>query len=147
MWIMPTTSAPINAVSYVLSVSGVAVVKYSELLELSSEVDPTTPAAGTTTLTKTYGTVMPSTIRLRRGLDGNATIWAWHMAVLQGDPMARKTCTLQLMGSAGQILLNFVLENAWLGTVQITGPEPPPQPPVSTQTDTFFCEQIIMQPV
>jgi phage tail-like protein len=143
---MPTTSAPINAVSYVLSVNGSAGVKYSELLELSSEVDPATPAAGTTTQTKTYGTVMPSTIRLRRGLDGDPTIWAWHMAVLQGEPTARKTCTLQLMGPAGQILLTFVLQNAWLATVQITGPQSPPQPPVSTQTDTFICEQIVMQP-
>jgi hypothetical protein len=145
MPIMPTTSAPINAASYVLNIDGVAIATYSELLGLRSEVDPSVPAAATPTKTKAYGTAM-TTITLRRDLDGNPTIWAWHAAVLEGDATARKRCTLQLKAQGGQILLTFVLENAWLATVQITGPEPPPQPPVSTQTDTFVCDQIVMQP-
>jgi T4-like virus tail tube protein gp19 len=140
------TSAPINAASYVLSVDGVSVVTYSELVDISSAVEPATPPDGTTVTSKTYGTTVPPAVTLRRGLDGNQFIWAWHAAVLSGDPAGRKTCTLQLLGASGQILLSFVLENAWLGTVQITGPQPPPQPPVSTQTDTFICDQIIMQP-
>jgi hypothetical protein len=95
MPIMPTTSAPINPTSYVLNVNGVAIATYSELLELRSEVDPTVPAAGTPTTAKAYGT----TITLRRGLDGNPTIWAWHAAVLQGDATApgRARCSLRLL--------------------------------------------------
>jgi hypothetical protein len=141
---MPT-SAPINAASYVLNVDGVAVATYSELVGISSAVDPAPPPTGTTVPSKTYGTTIPPAVTLRRDLDGNQYIWAWHTAVLTGDPAGRKTCTLQLLGGGGQILLSFVLENAWLGTVQI-GPQPPPQPPVTMQTDTFVCDQLIMQP-
>ena len=140
------TSVPINAASYVLNVDGVSVVTYSQLIEISSAVEPAAPVAGATTPSKTFGTALPPTVTLRRDLDANAYIWAWHAAVLTGDPAARKTCTLQLLGGSGQVLLSFVLENAWLGTVQITGPQPPPQPPVCTQTDTFSCDQIVMQP-
>jgi hypothetical protein len=139
------TSVPINAASYVLNVDGVSVVTYSQLIEISSAVEPAAPVA-VATPSKTLGTALPPTVTLRRDLDANSYIWAWHAAVLTGDPAARKTCTLQLLGGTGQVLLSFVLENAWLGTVQITGPQPPPQPPVSTQTDTFSCDQIVMQP-
>jgi T4-like virus tail tube protein gp19 len=146
MQIMPPMSAPINPASYVLSLDGAAVVTYSELLKLRSEIDPAAPDADTATHTKTFGTIMPATVTLRRGLDANPTIWAWHTAALEGDPAARKTCSLQLMGPSGQILLTYGLENAWLSTVQIAGPQPPPQLPVGTQTDTFVCDQIVMQP-
>ena len=140
------TSPPINAASYVLSVNGTTVATYSTLIGISSEVDPTPPAA-TTTASKTFGTVNPATVTLRRDLDANAFLWSWHAAVLTGDPTARKTCALELLGGSGQVLLSFVLENAWLATIQITGPQPPPQgPPVSTQTDTFACDQIVLQP-
>ncbi len=139
------TSAPINAASYVLNVDGVSVVTYSELVDISIAVEPAPPPADATVPSKAYGTTTPPAVTLRRGLDGNQFIWAWHAAVLTGDPAGHKTCTLQLLGSSGQILLSFVLENAWLGTVQI-GPQPPPQPPVTMQTDTFICDQVIMQP-
>ena len=139
------TSAPINAASYVLTVDGVSVATYSELVDISSAVEPTPPPAGTNVTSKTYGTTIPPAVTLRRGLDGNQFIWAWHAAVLSGEPAGRKTCTLQFLGSSGQILLSFVLENAWLGTVQI-GPQPPPRPPVTMQTDTLVCDQLIMQP-
>jgi T4-like virus tail tube protein gp19 len=142
---MPTTSAQINPATYVLAVDGRPVVTYTELLGLNSEVDPTPPAAGTTN-TKAYGSALPPTITLRRGLDANSMVWGWHQAVLAGDPAARRTCTLQLMGGT-QVLLTYLLENAWLATVQIQGPQPPPQgPQVSTQTDTYVCDQIVMQP-
>jgi hypothetical protein len=138
------TSAPINAATYVLNVDGVAEVTYTELVEISSVVEPT-PAAATNVPSKAYGTTTPPAVTLRRPLDANQFIWAWHTAVLTGDPAGRKTCTLQLLGGSGQILLSYVLENAWLSTVQI-GPQPPPQPPVTMQTDTFVCDQLIMQP-
>lgn len=142
---MPTIPPPINAVSYVLDVDGAPVVTYSELVEISSAVEPPAAPADPTLHTKQFGTVIPPTVTLRRGLDANHAIWAWHMAVLQGDPAARKTCTLQLMGSTGQVLMSFVLQNAWPGTVQIAGPQPQ-HAPVTTQTDTFVCDQIVLQP-
>jgi len=140
-------SPPINAASYVLSVDGVAEVTYSELVEMRSEVEPappTTDPTGAIVHTKNFGTTIPPTVTLRRGLDENQFVWAWHTAVLTGDPASRKTCSLQLRGGNGQVLLTFVLENAWLGTVDIGSP-PPPQPPIVMQTDTFVCAQIIMQ--
>jgi tail tube protein gp19 len=121
------------------------VVTYSELVDISSAVEPAAPSADPALHTKTFGTVIPPTVTLRRGLDGNQFIWAWHLAVLAGQPDARKACTLQLTGDAGQTLMSFVLQNAWLGTVQITGPQPQ-HPPLVMQTDTFVCDQILMQP-
>lgn len=149
MQIMPPTGPQITVTRYAINVDGTEVVAYSELLELTSEIDPTPPAPptdGVVQHTKQFGTVRPPTIKLRRAFDHNSAVWAWHQAALAGDPAAQRTCTLQFIDDTGQIQFAFVLENAWPDTVQITGGGQPPQPAAIMQTDSFICDQIVIQP-
>jgi phage tail-like protein len=142
------SAAPIiNAARFVISFEGVEVT-FSELTGISSEVEPaedtSTDSTGATGPANPFGKTSPPTVTLTRGLDGNAEIWAWHTAVLAGDPAARKTCTLQLQDEGGQILLTFVMENAWPSKVGIAGQSGESQ--AVLETDEFVCDSIMMQP-
>jgi hypothetical protein len=65
--------------------------------------------------------------------------------VLNGDPAARRNCTLALQDAGGQTLLTFTLENAWVSTVNIAGQQPGDSQLV-TETDQFVCDSIAIQP-
>jgi len=74
--------------------------------------------------TKQFGKTKPPTVTLKRGLDTETYMWAWHQAVLLGDPAARKTCSLQLFAASvspksGQPLITYLLENAWPSKLEI----------------------------
>jgi phage tail-like protein len=139
----PDTPAPvISASSYVLGFDNVEVT-FSELIGIQSEIDAAT--ASTTTPPHPFGTASPPTLTLTRGADGNTGIWAWHTAALEGNPAARKNCTLKLQGASGQTLLTFVLENAWPTTVTIAGLQSGASQLV-LETDVFVCDAITMQP-
>jgi phage tail-like protein len=142
------SAAPISAARFVISFDGVE-VEFSELTGISSEVEPTedTPVGtpGTTVSSNLFGKTSPPTVTLRRGVDGSTEIWSWHQAVLEGNPAARKTCTLALQNAGGQTLLTFVMENAWLSKVDIAGPQPG-ESQIVMETDEFVCDSIIMQP-
>ena len=76
--------------------------------------------------TKQYGKTKPPQVTLKRGLDPETYMWAWHQAVLQGEPTARKTCSLQLFAASqspksGQPIITYVLENAWPSKLEIAG--------------------------
>lgn len=123
---------------------------FSELTGISSEVEPVpdTPVgpAGTPVHSKSFGTASPPTVTLARHVDGSTTeLWAWHMAVLAGDPAARKDCTLKLLDTSGQTLLTFDMENAWLSKVDIAGLQAGGSQ-VMMETDEFVCDSILMQP-
>src|ERR1700678_3127493 len=148
---MATTgsAAPISAAHFVISVDGAEVVTFSELNGISSDVEPaantSTGSTGTITHIGSYGTASPPTVTLTRAVDGSTYTWTWHTAVLAGDPTARRTCTLALQDAGGQTLLTFVLENAWLSTMDITG-EQSGESQLVMETDQFVCDSIAIQP-
>ena len=140
------SGSQISAASFVLSVDGAEVATFCELNAISSEVEPTpTTSTGTTTHTDSYGTASPPTVTLTRAVDGSTYTWTWHTAVLNADPTARRNCTLALQNASGQTLLTFVLENAWLSSVDITG-EQSGESQLVMETDQFVCDSIAIQP-
>jgi phage tail-like protein len=148
-----TTSGPasriISAARFVLSFDNVEVT-FSELTGISSQVEPAQAVsagpAGTPVRTKSFGTASPPAVTLARHVDGSTTeLWAWHTAVLEGNPAARKNCALKLLDAGGQTLLTFVLENAWLSKVDIAGLQAGASQ-VMMETDEFVCDSIRMQP-
>lgn len=139
----------ISAARFVLSFDNVEVT-FSELTGINSEVEPAqdtfVSSAGTTAPSKPFGTASPPTVTLARHVDGSTPeLWAWHMAVLEGNPAARKTCALKLQDASGQTLLTFVMENAWLSKVDIAGLQAGASQ-VVMETDEFVCDSILMQP-
>jgi phage tail-like protein len=144
------SASPITAAHFVLSVDGAEVVTFSELNEISSEVEPaegtSTGSTGTATHTDPYGTASPPTATLTRAVDGSTYMWAWHTAVLDGDPAARRTGTLALQDPSGQTLLTFALVNAWVSSVNIAGQQSGDSQLVM-ETYLLVCDAITMQAV
>lgn len=144
----PGPASPISAARFVLSVEGTEVT-FSGLAGISSAVEPAqdtfVSSSGTAAPSSPFGKASPPAVTLTRRADGSTGIWAWHMAVLAGNPGARKTCTLKLQDASGQAQLTFVLQNARPGRIDIAGLQPG-QPQVVTETDQFVCDLITMQP-
>lgn len=144
----PGPASPIiSAEHFVLSFDNVE-VRFSGLTGISSNVESaqyTSVGPTGTTTSKSFGTASPPTVTLTRRFDGSTQIWAWHMAVLAGNPAARKTCTLKLQDASGKTVLTFVMENAWPSKVDIGGLQPGGSQ-VVMETDKFVCEAIKMQP-
>jgi phage tail-like protein len=142
-------SAPV----FVIQVDGVRVATFSELSGISSEVEPVEfidPGPGGITHTKQYGKTKPPQVTLKRGLDSNSYMWAWHQAVLVGDPAARRTCSLQFFAAShspesGQPVITYVLENAWPSKLEIGGVTAGAAE-LATETVVLQCDQIVMQP-
>jgi phage tail-like protein len=142
-----------TASSFVIQVDGIQVATFSELSGINTEVEPVEYiSTGPTGIihTKQFGKTKPPQVTLKRGLDTETYMWAWHQAVLQGDPAARKTCSLQLFAASqspksGQPLITYVLENAWPSKLDIGGMKAGATE-VVTETVVLNCDQIIMQP-
>lgn len=142
-----------TASTFVIQVDGIQVASFSELSGINTEVEPveyiSTGTSGITH-TKQYGKTKPPQVTLKRGLDTETYMWAWHQGVLQGDPTARKTCSLQLFAASvspksGQPLITYLLENAWPSKLEISGMKAGATELV-TETVVLLCDQILMQP-
>jgi phage tail-like protein len=140
--------APVSAARFVLSVGGTDVV-FSGLTGISSDIDPAGDAAAGSPPAdrKSFGTVLPPTVTLKRGLEpaGDDTLWTWHQAARAGDPTARRTCQLVLQDAGGQALVTYVLENAWPSSLEIAGPAAG-APPAVTESVELTCDSVSMQP-
>jgi phage tail-like protein len=142
-----------SASTFVIQVDGIQVASFSELSGISTEVEPveyiSTGPEGILH-TKQYGKTKPPSVTLKRGMDAESYMWAWHQAVLQGEPTARKTCSLQLFAASqspksGQPIITYILENAWPSKLEISGMRAGASELV-TETVVLFCDQILMQP-
>lgn len=142
-----------SASTFVIQVDGIQVATFSDLSGINTEVEPveyiSSGPAGIVH-TKQYGKTKPPSVTLKRGLDPQTYMWSWHQAVLQGDPAARKTCSLQLFAASqspksGQPIITYILENAWPSKVEISGMKAGATEVVS-ETVLLYCDQILMQP-
>jgi phage tail-like protein len=142
-----------SASTFVIQVDGVNVATFSELAGINTEVEPveyiSTGPEGIIH-TKQFGKTKPPSVTLKRGLDSESKMWAWHQAVLRGDPTARKTCSLQLFAAAasprsGTPIITYLLENAWPSKLEIGGMKAGSSE-VVTETVVLHCDQILMQP-
>jgi phage tail-like protein len=142
-----------SASTFVIQVDGIQVASFSELSGINTEVEPVeyiSTGPDGILHTKQYGKTKPPTVTLKRGMDAETYMWAWHQAVLQGEPTARKTCSLQLFAAAqspksGQPIMTYILENAWPSKLEISGMKAGSSELV-TETVVLFCDQILLQP-
>jgi len=77
-------------------------------------------------------------------------MWAWHQAVLQGEPTARKTCSLQLFSASpvpevGPADHHLCPGDAWPSEARDQRVEAGATE-VVTETVVLLCDQILMQP-
>src|SRR5215469_3701237 len=103
----------ITAARFIVSIDGHD-TSFSELSGINSEVESSeyisVDPQGNISHSKQFGKTKPPTITLKRGVDNDTTMWAWHQLVLIADPSARKTATLSLQDAQGTTFQKYVLE-------------------------------------
>jgi len=147
----PTGSGPapvISASRFIIQEHGLK-VPFSELSGINSEVEPveyiSADPTGKIIHTKQFGKTRPPKITLKRALDTDTTIWAWHQLVLKGEPSAPTQCTLQLQDASGKTLLTYILDNAWPSKVDISGLKAGATE-IVMETVEIVCDSIMMDP-
>lgn len=146
---MPQTGAQLNVMSaskFNISIDGQDIASFSELSGINSEVEPAEymycDKNGAFFHTKQFGKTKPPTITLKRGMDDNNKLWAWHQAAVGGLPTARTTCQLQLFDASGKPVTTYTLENAWVTKLEIAGVGAG-KSDVIMMTVTLTCDYII----
>jgi phage tail-like protein len=139
---------PLTAARFAIRIEGSAkpAAVFTELGGISSEVEvveylSTDSVTGAVSHTKQYGKTKPPTVTLKRGVDGDASLWAWHQMVLAGDPTAKMSCTLELIGVDGKPKVSYWLASAWPAKLEVGGIKAGASELV-IETVTFTCESI-----
>jgi phage tail-like protein len=115
----------LTAAKFSLTIDGVEVGQFSELAGINSEVEPVELMETTGDqlfLKKLPGKRKPATVTLKRGMNKDLGVFAWHQSVVEGQvAAARKSCTLTMYASDGTATAKYYLENAWPSKVEISG--------------------------
>ncbi|MEY9855644.1 phage tail-like protein [Catenulispora sp. GAS73] len=131
--------APAPDVSvFVLTIPGLpgatAKIVFQEIVDIVSEIEvaqsaPTgapAPGSGVTHTKQQMGPTLPPTVTLKRGLDGDTTLWQWHQLALDGAPNARQEVVLGMYTAADYAagkppVSTWNLTNAWCAKIAIVG--------------------------
>ena len=107
------------AARFSLTIDGVEIAQFAELVGMVSEADPDTLTERL--LEEAPGKRKPPTLTLRRGMTKDLGIFAWHESVVGADPAtARKNATLVVYNTAGTAIARFELANAWPSKIEIS---------------------------
>lgn len=138
----------VSAARFVVSGDHMGEISFSELSGITSEVEVTEYMSSNkmgVSLSKQFGRTKPATVVLKRGVDQNLKLWEWHQAVLGGDPMARRSCSLILKDAAGVTKQSYNLLNAWPSKLEISSMKAGDSG-AAIATVTLTCEQIDVTP-
>ncbi|MFL6118864.1 phage tail protein [Actinophytocola sp.] len=123
-------------------------ITFSEMSGITSEIEVAEyMSSGTNgvTLAKQFGKTKPATVVLKRGVDQDMTLWAWHADALAGKPDARRGCTLMLKDSAGATQQFYTLHMAWPSKLELGGFKAGGSEAIIA-TVTLTCEMIEVAP-
>ncbi|WP_042423857.1 phage tail protein [Streptacidiphilus anmyonensis] len=125
---------------------------FAELGGISSEVEGTeyiTVEPGqqgkVVNYSKQYGKTKPPTVTLKRGVDGNGEIWAWHRNVRNGLDKGRTHATLTICDASGTARGAYLLEGLWPTKMEVSGLKAGDSG-VVYENVTFVCSDITYQP-
>ena len=130
---MPSAPGPV----FVLTAPGIPggatqKIVFQQLVEIISEIDPAPPATSAApgapaTHTKLpYGQTLPPKVTLKRGLDGDTTLWQWHQLALDGNPGALQNAALAMYAASDYAsgkppVVTWELANAWCTKIDVSG--------------------------
>lgn len=121
-----TQNDVVTVPKFIVEFSNLGRIAFSELGGITSKVVSQeyiyNDAHGKTVLTKQFGKTDPPTITLKRGLDadGNARLMAWHAMARSGQPSARASGTLTVMGPDDRPQIQYMIHNGWCSDLQIS---------------------------
>lgn len=125
---------------------------FSEMTNITSEVEPQEfiycDYEGAVHHTKQYGKTNPPSVTLKKPMDTDRTLWAWHMSVQLGNQAAKISCTLSvfLPGSpgiptTGPPMFQWTMTEAWPSKLDVGGMKAG-NTEAGTLTVTFACDTI-----
>jgi phage tail-like protein len=129
----------LTAAAFAVTVDGLGVGQFSELVELSSGFDPSELELGPSQKRKSLKQGFP-TVTLQRGKNADLSLFTWHHEALD-DADARKDAVLTMYSTAGLAVARYDLENAWPARIEITALKAGAVQ-VLYETVTFACEDI-----
>jgi phage tail-like protein len=135
----------LTAARFELTIDGHSVAQFSELSGISSAIDVVDfieSNAKETILKKLPGKRTPPTVTLKRGMNKNIELSAWHELVVLGDvAAARKSCSLTMFNTKGEPVARYHLTEAWPAKIEI-GALKAGASEVLMETVTLVCEFI-----
>ena len=135
------------AASFSITIDGVEIAQFSELVELTSGLDPSTltlaldQKKGQAGLKKLPGKRTPPTVTLKRAMNKDLTIFEWHTDALNGGSAARRSAVLATRDSHGRTISSYNLENSWPAKIEVTGLKAGASE-VLYESVTLVCENI-----
>jgi phage tail-like protein len=150
-------SAPLFVVSANVQIPGgrkLDNIAFQELGGINSEISVEQYIAanpvGFVSHTKQFGLVKPPTITLKRGVDKDMALWAWHQMAITGNPAARAPyLSLEIYGGGlanvqdAQPLMSYILVNAWCAKINISSAKAGEG--FLTEDVMIACDQIIQE--
>ena len=130
---------------YSLTVDGAEVARFSELIELSSGLDPSELPSGPAQKRKAApkkppGKLISRTVTLRRGQANDLGLFAWHHDALS-RAAARRDAVLVMYSVQGTAVAKYVLESAWPAKLEVTALKAGASE-ILYETVTLTCEDI-----
>ncbi len=134
-----------EAARYSITIDGVEIADFSELVELSSGLDPSDLALGLDRKRKADrkklpGKRTPPTVTLRRGQTDDLGVFEWHRDA-SGRTAARRDAVLVMYDVRGEPIARYYLESAWPAKIGISGLKAGASE-VLYETVTLTCEDI-----
>jgi phage tail-like protein len=129
----------LTAAAFAITVDGLAVAQFSELVELSSGLDPSGIELGPNQKRKSLKQTLP-TVTLQRGKNSDLSLFTWHHDALDDDD-ARRDAVLTMYSTAGLAVAKYTLENAWPARLEITAIKAGAVQVIYEKV-TFACEDI-----
>jgi phage tail-like protein len=124
-----------------ITVDGVQVASFSELVGISSEALPDDFAGRV--LKKLPGKRTPPTVTLARGMTSDLGIYAWHHSVVEGQvAAARKNADLVMFSATGDAVAKYHMENSWPSKL-VVEPSKSGSSGVLVETVTFTCDRLV----
>lgn len=132
-----TRQDAITAARFSISIDGTEIASFSELQGIASTVD-VIPSDDEPVL----GRGKSLSVVLRRPLNRDTSMAAWHELVLLGDvAAARKSCSLVMYDADNKPVARYHLENAWPSKIEV-GSLKAGASEVLMETVTMTCEFI-----
>jgi phage tail-like protein len=114
----PDTGDAIAAARFSLTIDGVEIAQFSELVGITSEVEPDDLAG--LLLKRLPGKRKPPTITLRRAMTSDTRLASWHESGRDAKATeVRKAASLVMYNPAGEPVARYHLENAWVPKIEI----------------------------
>ncbi len=117
-------SSTITGTRFSITIDGYEIASFSELAGIVAEVEPSEyweTNGESVPVNRLPGKIKPPQITLKRGLNSNLELWAWHEAVRTGQiGAARRSCSLTIFNKSGQPVGKYWLEKAWPNKIDLS---------------------------